>query len=184
MNPVTLAEQLRNATREAHRQLDHHPLLRPLLSAEPDAQTYAHSLAALHGPLAWLEQQIAQQAPDHPDIGYQARTWALEQDLTQLCHSPIAYLGPRIRLEGRAELIGSLYVLEGARLGGQTIARKLQQTAPQLPTCYFADTGSSRWPDYWPPLLETLAASDQATATSAALAAFACFQQHLEACEG
>jgi heme oxygenase len=55
---TTLLERLRQATREQHQQLDRHPLLRPLIQPGIQPTQYLAALAALHGPTAYLEQQV------------------------------------------------------------------------------------------------------------------------------
>lgn len=177
-----LAQQLRNATQDSHRRLDSNPLLRPLTRADISTQAYADALAALHGPLQQLEQCLAryQQIGDEVQLAYSWRCPALEQDLRQLQRAPFPYRGPDLMVDRRSALIGTLYVLEGARLGGQAISRRLRQNRPDLPDHFFNHTTSPGWPSYWLPLLDSVDQADQVLVIHAAKQAFAVFSDHLE----
>ena len=173
-----LAQRLRNATRASHQRLDRHPLLRALLDP-PDTPTYAAALAALHGPLQHLEQAVAGCADDLA-TAYQPRCSWLEQDLRQLEQAPWPYRGPTIRIADRPALVGTLYVLEGARLGGHLIAARLAQTAPDLPCRFLAESSAPAWPSYWQALLDSVPTSDADAVISAAERAFDAYIRHVE----
>jgi heme oxygenase len=181
---TTLAEQLRQATRASHQQLDRHPLLRPLIQPGISRAAYAAALAALHGPMSYLEgliEQLLQGMAEPPP--YALRCATLSEDLNQLQRQPWPYRGPIIALENRAQMIGALYVLEGSRLGGFAIAKRLRQDSPELPRRFFDSGGQPNWPAYWQPLLASVDDSEQAEGVLGALKGFAVFIDHLEALE-
>ncbi|RYZ95737.1 MAG: hypothetical protein EOO68_18100, partial [Moraxellaceae bacterium] len=54
-----LAQLLKSETQAAHRQLDHHPLLKRLFEVELDASKYAVVLQAMHGVQSQCEKILA-----------------------------------------------------------------------------------------------------------------------------
>lgn len=115
---------LRRETAEAHARLDHgwegHDLTR--------RPAYAAFLASMAGALvpleAWLEASgVATRLPDWP---VRRRSAALLSDLAGLGSppAPIPDLGDLAEV-GSAGMAGILYVLEGSRLGGTVILRRV-----------------------------------------------------------
>lgn len=176
-----LAARLRAATRAAHRALDHHPLLAPLVRAGLTPEAYGRALAALHAPQAALERLLAGFAPP---ADFPPRLPALEADLAALGLAPFPLAVPPPDLRDAAEKVGAMYVLEGATLGAAVIARELSATLPaDTPRSFFSGAGgAARWPAFWrfarrhcpPPAWEA--------ACAGASAAFACYRGHLDAC--
>ncbi|WP_107852559.1 biliverdin-producing heme oxygenase [Oceanimonas marisflavi] len=148
-----LAALLRQATREAHRQLDQHRLLRPLLDARLTHADYLAALSALYPGQRWLEQGV-QAGLQTLGLHYplQLRASMLAADLAQL-HQPVSP-GDEVYLAiaNPAQLIGCLYVLEGARMGSRVIARQVRRTLGQsVPMRFFsaAEDTDADWPRLW-----------------------------------
>lgn len=123
---VTLHQWLRESTRADHLRLESVlNLLDPALSLD----RYRRVLAAFHGFYAPLEAQLRRFRPtDAPALGFALarRAPLLAADLAALDSAPVprrrAHL-PEIRTI--ADFAGRLYVIEGASLGGQVLARTL-----------------------------------------------------------
>jgi heme oxygenase (biliverdin-IX-beta and delta-forming) len=126
-----LPQILRSTTRQAHQQLDHHPLLVPLLRADLTQAQYAQVLLAMLWMHAPLQSSLLAALQRH-DMSYALSdrpTW-LRQDLAQFAIDgdvALVKLGnwPAPDLDSPAAVIGALYVLEGSSLGGRFIARQL-----------------------------------------------------------
>jgi heme oxygenase len=184
----SLAEHLRGATRVAHQGLDQHPLLRLLVGEDLDVASYATILASLHGPQAALESVLT---PPLAALGlsetFPPRLAQLEADLTDLVRRPFPLHGGMPERIGDAELVGLLYVLEGSRLGGALIQRQLAHSLPaDAPRRFFTVDGDpqrwSRFREFAADHAGELACRDRVTA--AALAGFALYRRHLDACLG
>lgn len=166
---------LRERTHKLHHELDHHPMMALLLQTQVEASAYANTLVWLHPLQAAFEQQLLHNMPQHqPSLFLATRLPALEQDLHQLGVTP-QQLPPSVLAELRVSeslsvgtVAGMLYVLNGARLGSAHIARRLQQTSPDLPCQYFAQADGAA---HWPPtlkLLENITVSDYSNCKQAA----------------
>lgn len=127
---------LRTATAPIHERLHHHPLLMPLLEATLTHTAYVHVLQAFY-PF----QQVMEAIPGYdrgPGLGaYRPlpRSSLLAHDLRVLRAPPLSLMRPPFALDfpgGRSTqedvLWGVLYVMEGAQLGGQQIAKNVQKT--------------------------------------------------------
>ncbi|MCB8876622.1 biliverdin-producing heme oxygenase [Acidisoma silvae] len=159
--------RLRDATAPAHAEVDR-------IFSHFDLTTaagYGAFLSAHAGALlpveAWLDSRAPQVIADWPS---RRRAAALAVDLaamgqtaapTEAFHSP----------DSPAAVIGVLYVVEGSRLGGKILARRL---APGLPASYLNPPGGG---PSWPALLQRLEAilldeTAEAIATAAAVQTF------------
>lgn len=184
-----LHEQLRNVTRVAHRQLDHHPLLAALVQPEPTLADYRRALAALHGIHASAHHVVTEYASfpgESFDLSTGDRLAALSHDLAQLGqpHLPLhCQLAPPV---SNAELIGLLYVLEGSCLGGRHLYRHLRaRLNADIPFAFFAGRGDgteARWKEFWTFAISRCPVSGYAAAASMALATFAAIKEHLDLC--
>lgn len=147
-----IRQQLREATAASHRELDRRLAL---LDAELTQQRFVAILAAFHGYYAPLEERLAHHAAAYP---LQLPDWTalLDRDLAALSASAnTTRVLPRCErlpeVDNRASFAGVLYVLEGAALGGQVIARAVRQRlrlAEGCGTAFFLGTGagtSARW---------------------------------------
>lgn len=125
----TLRERLRSETATAHRALETRlDLLGPALSFD----RYRHTLQRFFGFYLPCEAQLARSVPAAPPLGVAlaARADLLARDLAALGMPPAAIAAlPRCSAlpgAGRLEhFAGCFYVLEGASLGGQVVARAL-----------------------------------------------------------
>lgn len=179
--PSPLALRLREATRAAHRSLDHHPLLVPLVSHALTLERYAQALAALHGAHSAIEAALADFAPA---ALLPPRTPALAADLAALGVAPAPVVLPLPAAAGPAEKLGMLYVIEGSNLGGVAIAKLLATSLPpHAPRAFFGGAqGLPRWQRFWAfaqPLVEP-AEFDRVAA--AAIATFEFYRRHLDSC--
>ncbi len=180
---------LRQATKQPHHVLDHHPLLAPLLQPDLTVVQYGNALAALHGIQQRAEEGILAFLDQHPGLfDYQSRlkVWALDSDLAALGRSPmgIAKKFPVPRTIGA--LVGVLYVIEGSTQGGLMIARLLQALpiAP-LPTAYFRvyrDTSAQKWEDFLQFADRHRDTEEIELAAATATSAFDAIHNHMEAC--
>lgn len=121
---------MRSATRELHRQLDHHHILKPLLSTDVTLAQYQRALLALHAVTAPAENNIGQYLENRSlpmDYAPHRREPDLLKDLDHFGLPPArpAWDGPFIDSTGA--LIGCLYVLEGSTKGGQLIFQRLNE---------------------------------------------------------
>lgn len=176
-----IAEHLREATRLAHRALDHHPLLAPLVRAPLGLADYGRALAALRAPQSAIEALLHEFAPagDFP-----SRMADLDRDLGLLGRAAFPLQMPLPRFDSVAERLGAMYVVEGSNLGGAVIARMLEQSLPTgTPKCFFAHAGGpERWARFWQFAGGQCRDEQFATIAEAACRAFAFYKAHLDAC--
>ena len=177
---------LRKATAKLHQQLDRLEVLQPLRGIKLNEASYRIALEQLLTPHAFLEKRVIMNL-NRLDMGYsyQARAHLLRQDL-KLLNSEISELSLDFGVEMGDTLhhtIGYLYLLEGSKLGSETIARRLSQSGfSSYPHQFFADL---RAKDSWQTFLK-LADSYLVTPTScleaeqAACKAFSFYIQTIE----
>jgi heme oxygenase (biliverdin-IX-beta and delta-forming) len=129
VNHESIHEQLRRATGEQHRRVDHG--LRYVLTDQLSAHRYVKLLGAFLGFYAPLEDSLASWEATAPPLGLPLvrRSALLQRDLRALGSTPenipmCAHV-PTVRRSG--EIAGAIYVVEGACLGGQVIARAVVQ---------------------------------------------------------
>lgn len=176
---------LRKATKDLHGELDHHPLLAPLLRKSLTRRQYGDALGALHGIFAALEEAVWD-AATQAGFDYRARRkiLAMEADLRELGQG----LHPcRISIpapQNMGALIGMLYTLEGSTLGAQAIARQLPRSdAWPLPIRYFSGYGDqtlARWQAFWDFADRVCPAEAADEACMAAVLAFEAIKRHLD----
>ncbi len=149
--------RLRAHTAELHAQTEELPLMRALFLAEP--QHYLRYLQALHIIYGALEPPLYAALPSSliADLGVTPKLPALTRDLAALggrrdgtgmdrtpiepdLAPPLPMALPTSREQRIGAALGGLYVIEGATLGGQVIARRL----------------TADWPDAIPPPLDFL----------------------------
>ncbi|MEX2642228.1 MAG: biliverdin-producing heme oxygenase [Acetobacterales bacterium] len=184
--PPPLFAALRARTEAAHRRLEATPRLRRLLSDDYGRGEYVALLARFAGFFGPLEDRLL--APDRDAArrcGYRPRMPALSADLRAFGATDDRVQAAAVPApEGTAAEIGCLYVLEGSRLGGTQIARRLGETlglTPEHGLRFFSgDTAPGRG---WKAFRHRAAAlSDDADrAVAAASQTFALLQHHLEA---
>lgn len=186
-NPSALHQRLRQATKEPHHALDHHPILSALLGPDVSLIQYGNALAALHGVYAHTEAAILKYLQVHPglfDYGPRRKLPALEADLATLNRAPLPIHTTCPRLDSVGALFGMLYTLEGATLGGHFIAGKLRLALPaQCPLQFYTvygDQSRQRWDAFLHIADTRCPQSDYETAAATAVALFETFRAHLD----
>lgn len=180
---LRLLESLRDATRAAHRCIDHHPLMAPLV--RPDLSlTHYHFvlrvLASIHARLQPAhETALARLCPMATYRVSDRLGWLVEDcaffNLEYLIESPL----PVPLAPSPAALVGQIYVVEGSTLGGQVIARQLAQTldlSDRTGARMFSGHGAetvARWQEFWGFAVANCSTEDIPLACAAAVDLFA-----------
>lgn len=161
-----LLRQLRMATAEHHQRIERDS---PLMRADLTPDGYRAVLVRLHGYDAPWEAEAGSIWPEL--INKRRKVPLLEADLRRLGrevngpHRP-PHCPTRPSLRSKAELLGAMYGLEGATLGGSYVARHLGGTLGQEPgrcDSFFRSYGT-RVRSMWQEFLEILAAHSSAQA--------------------
>lgn len=146
-----------------------------------DRAAYADMLSRLSAPVTALEAGLTNGVAPVLFTNWAARLRA------HALRSDVEAVGGDFRvrkahpIEGEAEALGALYVLEGSRLGGQVLARMVQQSRDErvrAATRYFLHGAQAGlWRSFLQRLEQSPAvAANPERATHAALSAFAAFQ--------
>lgn len=183
-NPAGFSDHIRTETRAAHRAIDHHPLLAPLVRDGITTQAYGDALAALYAPLRTLEAWVTPLTTSGL-VHYQPRLPLLAADLAELERTPIPMRTKPGPVADNPECFGLLYVLEGSRLGGTVIARQLAlNKLTALPLHFFADHQSTEhWHSFWAALsAQSFSKAEQARVVTGAQAGFSVYLNHLNDC--
>lgn len=132
LSPDTVRNQLRQATHAAHVRLNRHPSLAGLTRAGFPLAQYRRNLAAYYRFFEVVEPAILDRLADTGESGFsyadrRKLPW-LAQDIVALGDTlPCPETRRTIPIPADiAELIGTLYAIEGSTLGGQVICRHLQ----------------------------------------------------------
>jgi heme oxygenase len=190
--PDALSQFLRARTHAAHERLVGHPLLAGLMQAGYPLRSYWLVLAVYFHFYRAMEALI-ESASDRLKSGFdyaprRKHGW-LCQDLVDSFHldpedvfwRPVRRFVP-LRIEDRADLVGVLYAIEGATLGGQAISRQLKLGQPGITAEHggrffhgYGEQTTPRWNEY----LQYAEAScpDAAQREKAAQAALAVFAE-------
>ena len=102
----------------------------PLMDPRMDLNVYTAVLERIYGLVAPWERLAEQVAPPALSelVRARARQHLLQQDLASLGRASAGLaLAPFPEFHGVHELLGAMYVMEGSRLGGQLIARHVEQ---------------------------------------------------------
>jgi heme oxygenase len=180
-------QELRLATAENHRALERRL---PFTSSELDLPLYTQLMKAYYGFYAPLEHIFDRLDWRQVTTEDRRKTPTLEQDLLALGmnHQEVDALDlcqdlPSI--ETHAQLLGAMYVIEGATLGGQILRRiahdKLaigEITGGGFLDVYGSATGRM-WKGYLAELAHVVAPAERAQVVASALGTFACFEQWL-----
>lgn len=167
---------LRTATARAHERVD--SCARRVNLA--DQRNYGRFLKAQSGPVKALEAALEQFGVVSllPDWSLRRRTSALEHDLKYLhLHSESC---PLVCLTSPAQAFGTLYVLEGSRLGARVLLQQILDAAPALkPATRFLRHGSEHrlWPTFLRALEAKVGVDDLAKCVQGARNAFALFER-------
>jgi heme oxygenase len=168
--------RLRERTAAIHAATEALPLMRNLLAEDASISDYRRYLQALYG--VYLAVEPALYAAVSPTLlsrlGIRPKLPALQRDLDRLGvrgAPPASALRQRLRetVTGEPCALGGLYVLEGATLGGQQIARRLRQRwadQPQLPFAFLEHRAANPGHD-WKRFRQTLTDWAQSNAADA-----------------
>jgi heme oxygenase len=130
---LTLA-RLREATRGRHERLHFHPAFAPVMAHPADMRGYARLLAQLYGFHAPAEAALfailPNLVPELTDLESRRKAHWLLEDLARvnaaLGQDQCLCGGIEMPAMSRAEALGTLYVTEGATLGGRDLGRRLE----------------------------------------------------------
>ena len=177
-----MLDLLRSATQDAHAALeDALDLLRTPLPR-------ARFVSALHGFRAFhmrWEPRVAALTGERDWLGPRSKIALLEADLRALDEAPLAAGDPDVAfLDTPSAAWGSLYVMEGATLGGQVISKALRRAAwaPPGGLTYFNPYGPRTgfmWADFRSVLEGREADLDRSSVVRGARATFAALQTGL-----
>ncbi|MCB8880058.1 biliverdin-producing heme oxygenase [Acidisoma cellulosilytica] len=168
--------RLRAATASAHAEVDRIFTRFDLTTLAGYSAFLSAHAAALLPTEAWLDAHAAKAITDWPS---RRRAHYLTADLAALGDVPPPVM-PFDSASTPAAVIGVLYVVEGSRLGGRVLARRL---SPGLPATYL--TPPSGDAPSWPSLLQRLddLVTDTASEESALAAALLTFDRFARAGE-
>lgn len=130
---IDLAGALRRATAGVHAEIERLPLMLRLTSETAtldDYRRYLRAIVTIHAP---LEQALYARLDDttRDRLGIVPKLPALLADMEEqgLAFNPatLAFAPGPVLLDDLSATVGGLYVLEGATLGGRTIARHLRR---------------------------------------------------------
>jgi heme oxygenase len=192
---IDVRNQLRLATQQQHRSLDQHPMVAGLTQADYPLSRYRQLLQTYLPLYQTLETAINAYLHHQPaGFDYLDRNKAawLSQDLSHFQDLSAGRPQPHSRhINSLGELIGILYVLEGATLGGAYIAKALKQHhgLDQHNGARFFHGYGELTQEKWQALIQfsQIIAADQSqrqAAESAAIATFSLFAQALNQCQG
>jgi heme oxygenase len=124
---------LKQGTRALHTELDHHPLVKPLLSTDSTPQEIAFSLMGFLRAYAALEQSDVTSQWRKLNLGYTEQCFSnlLQFDISALSglehNIPKVTLSTEMSMQYETELLGSLYVVLGSAMGATRISSILAQ---------------------------------------------------------
>lgn len=186
--PTSVLHMLRAATAAQHRALE---ARLPLTHPDLDRATYTKIIEAYYGFHAPLQRKIEQFLGPRSTAPERRKIAALIKDLRalglndpQIGTLPLCMTLPT--LETQAQLLGIMYVMEGATLGGQVLRRIIADrlgihadSGGEFLDVYGRDTGR-----LWKAFLKQLADFDHPEHNyqvgDAACATFACFESWLD----
>lgn len=193
MSPATascLHQRLRRATRAGHAAVNRHPLLLPLLDPALTPVEYGDALAALHGMVSTAERIVVDYLARHPTLyayGTHPKSIALEADLAALGRAPLTLSTRWPAAHSHGALFGLLYILEGATLGGEFIARHLRDAGgATLPLAFhgiYGDTVRAHWERFLQDAQTRCPLAEHAQAADMAARWFATLEVHLDAAQ-
>lgn len=194
-NTKSFIAQLREAVWPLHEQLEKASPLASVAQGTAPREGYGQALALLYGFVDPLEERIQHCLSQDPvssrDLApYHTDSWRrsqlLEKDLRFLYGSGYAlHELPRCcklpQLDTRPQALGSLYVLEGSRLGGQVIADAVRQSLGLTASsgcAYFSGNGQDPGPvwRHFKTLLQAHADAHGKTIVAAAKDCFVCIE--------
>jgi heme oxygenase len=185
-----LMARLKEETRSAHTRLERDPLSRGMVGAELSPRYYRSVLEVYYGLYAPMEARLiaaADWSAADFDIARRLKSPMLRADLAHLGLDAHEIDGlPRCDLipwvPDLPAALGCMYVLEGATLGGQLIARHVQAVLGYGPACgaaFFNSYGPAVGPlwNEFKALVERHGAGHEDAVIAAASAMFACLER-------
>jgi heme oxygenase len=138
---------LKQETKVYHEQLEANAFARALMDGSLSRAAYGEMLQRFYGFYRPLEAQLQNVSIAGLDIHARLKTPLLERDLRALgCYDETLPLCPDVPvINSTARALGCMYVLEGATLGGQLIARQLRKlgTTPENGAAFFNSYGEN-----------------------------------------
>lgn len=177
--PQSARMALKAATAEDHDKVDR-AFSRFALADRRDYGRFLQAHAAAFLP---LEAALAASGPERvlPDWEKRRRSDFLRDDLADLGLGP-GHAGPAARFETEAEILGTVYVLEGSRLGGTLLVRSVPDAFPKR---FLSSSDSTLWRTLIELLDSVLVTpDDRRLAMAAAKAAFARFEHSASTFQG
>lgn len=170
--------RLRHETRPYHDALEQQAFNRALAAGAPTAAGTAQFLARMYGFLQPYETTLRAHAADFSpawDLAERFRAHLILEDLPETPGAPTPPLCPAMPpLRTHAQLLGTMYVMEGSTLGGQVIARQLATAGIPL-RHYFTGHGArtgALWKSFCQQLAEAAPAAGPDDVVAAASRAF------------
>lgn len=119
--------RLKQETKTYHEQLEANPYARAMSEGTLTREAYSEMLGRFYGYYRPIEAQLVAMSPI--DASARLKTHLLAKDLQLLgCDAESLPLCPDVpQLHTPARALGTMYVLEGATLGGQIITRQLKR---------------------------------------------------------
>lgn len=160
---MDISERLREGTRADHEELEAIGLSDKIMNATLDPEEYKQLIVVQYLVHRALEEQLAEAGIEQhfPDLNFEERKKLplLQKDLEKLSidREAIASMPPAGKLPELSKpyaLLGALYVMEGATLGGMVIMKSLKKNEQlsEIDTfhyygCYGGDTGK-QWKSF------------------------------------
>lgn len=129
-----IIDELRSSTGPLHKKLDHNQNLASLLSNHVQLEDYIQYLQLFAGIHTVLESFLSSHLAGN--INFKPRLPHILNDLDRLgayAEGQRIFLDPQLK---ENEEIGTLYVLEGSKLGGKFIYNKLKQNLDLSDNCF------------------------------------------------
>lgn len=170
-----IQKKFRSHTRSLHKELDILPALRFLVSPELDQIKYQLALESMLQPHAYLEAIVINTlSVNGSDYELSPRVSCLLKDLNNLGSDVTLYpVSPDNNCYSLEAMIGFLYLLEGSKLGGVYILKKLRVMGFESEITHFFETTHdeySDWDSFWEfsqTILDTEAKVEKAASFSA-----------------
>lgn len=164
-------------------------LLRPLMAPVLSLEQYSRVIAAFSGFHEILEQDVQAMSSrvDLPGYRYQPRLPLLVEDREALPPCPVTTCTAAPEVSRADELLGVLYVLEGATQGGRVIAPRVQQRlalSERSGARYFNFYRQDSWQEFRVMVEQCQHRFDYSLAVAAARTTFDNLYSHLDDCLG
>lgn len=185
----SLLNDLRDGTMADHRRIEVHPLLRALMAPTLSLEQYASVLAAFTGFYQALEPRLVEMSAiiDFPRYRYRPRLPALVEDRAVLPVCAVKPCATTPEFSCVDEVLGVLYVLEGATQGGVVIAPLVQQRlalTERAGARYFNLHREGDWQRFRALVERCQQHYDHGLAVTAARGTFEHLHAHLDRCLG